>query len=61
MKQAAELLNYGIYRQAVETRLIKDIGNEMVFSDELLAAEGHYLYAMKNYTCLLYTSPSPRD
>lgn len=50
VKQAAELLNYGIYRQAVETRLIKDIGNEMVFSDELLAAEGHYLYAMKNYT-----------
>ena len=21
----------------------------MVFSDELLAAEGHYLYSMKNY------------
>ncbi|WP_373263036.1 SF1B family DNA helicase RecD2 [Hungatella hathewayi] len=50
VRQAAELLNYGIYRQAVETRLIKDIGNEMVFSDELLAAEGHYLYSMKNYT-----------
>lgn len=50
VKQAAELLNYGIYRQAVETRLIKDIGNEMVFSDELLVAEGHYLYTMKNYT-----------
>lgn len=49
VRQAAELLNYGIYRQAVETRLIKDIGNEMVFSDELLAAEGHYLYSMKNY------------
>ena len=50
VRQAAELLNYGIYRQAVETRLIKDIGNEMVFFDELLAAEGHYLYSMKNYT-----------
>ena len=49
VRQAAELLNYGIYRQAVNTRLIKDIGNEMVFSDELLAAEGHYLYSMKNY------------
>lgn len=50
VRQAAELLNYGIYQQAVETRLIKDIGNEMVFFDELLAAEGHYLYSMKNYT-----------
>ena len=49
VRQAAELLNYGIYRQAVNIRLIKDIGNEMVFSDELLAAEGHYLYSMKNY------------
>lgn len=49
VKQAAELLNYGMYRQAVEIRLIKDIGNEMVFSDELLAAEGHALYSMKNY------------
>ena len=49
VKQAAKLLNYGISRHAVGTRLIKDIGNEMVFSDELLAADGHVLYSMKNY------------
>jgi exodeoxyribonuclease V alpha subunit len=49
VKQAAELLNQGLSRQMVREQIIKDIGNEMVFSDELLAAEGHYLYSMKNY------------
>ena len=58
MTQTARMYGGSLYELAVEEQLVEAIGGQMEEIRQIFHENADY---MKLLSCLLYTSPSPRD